>query len=150
MGLFDFVVDVGKALFGGGEPETPEDHAQALKKELDSMELGTEGVEVEVEGDTAVLKGNVADQSIFEKAVLAVGNTLGVSHVKTDDVKVAAADAGEARMHTVQKGETLWGIAQEAYGNGAKYNEIFEANRPMLTHPDKIYPGQMLRLPPLD
>jgi nucleoid-associated protein YgaU len=32
-------------------------------------------------------------------------------------------------------------------GNGARYEEIFEANKPMLSHPDKIYPGQMLRIP---
>ena len=49
----------------------------------------------------------------------------------------------------MEKGDTLWAIAEKAYGNGAKYEAIFEANKPMLTHPDKIYPGQVLRIPDL-
>jgi nucleoid-associated protein YgaU len=49
------------------------------------------------------------------------------------------------------KGDTLWAIAEKFYGKGKgkEYNRIFEANRPMLSHPDKIYPGQTLRIPPL-
>ena len=46
------------------------------------------------------------------------------------------------------KGDTLSKIAKEHYGNANLYNKIFEANRPMLSHPDKIYPGQKLRIPP--
>ena len=48
---------------------------------------------------------------------------------------------------TIKKGDTLWAIAEKTLGNGSKYEAIFEANKPMLTHPDKIYPGQMLRIP---
>jgi nucleoid-associated protein YgaU len=36
------------------------------------------------------------------------------------------------------------------YGKASKYHQIFEANRPMLSDPDKIYPGQVLRIPELD
>ena len=148
MGLFSFIADAGKALFGGGAPPSPEAHADALKKELDSHDLGTDKVEVAVEGDTAVIKGEVADQSIFEKAILAVGNTFGISKVQADEVKVAAAPAPAApRFHTVKKGDTLWAIAKKEYGDGNKYPAIFEANKPMLKDPDKIYPGQVLRIP---
>lgn len=52
-------------------------------------------------------------------------------------------------MYTVQKGDTLSAIAKKHYGDASKYNAIFEANKPMLTHPDKIYPGQVLRIPKL-
>ncbi len=147
MGLFDFVKAAGKALGISGEDETPT--ADALKKELDSHGLGTKGVEVEVKGDTAVIKGDVADQSIFEKAVIAVGNSLGISKVEASEVQVGGSDAAAPHLHTVVKGDTLWAIAEKAYGKGGgpKYNKIFEANRPMLTHPDKIYPGQVLRIP---
>lgn len=55
-----------------------------------------------------------------------------------------------SRTYTVQKGDTLWKISTSMYGNGAKYTVIFEANKPMLSDPDKIYPGQVLRIPPLD
>lgn len=149
MGFFDFIGDAGKALFGGGKPEDEDKHAEALKKELDSHDLGTEEVKVKVEGDTAVITGQVADQSIFEKAVLAVGNTFGISKVKADDVKLSGGDVGEPRFHTVAKGDTLWAVAKKEYGDGSKYMVIYEANTPMLSHPDKIYPGQVLRIPEL-
>jgi len=151
MGIFDFVKSVGKQLGIGSEETAPE--AADLKKELDSHGLGTENVEVVVEGDKAIIKGEVADQSIFEKAIMAVGNTLGVSQVEAAEVKIAddsAAGVDAPVFHEVKKGDTLWAISKRAYGNGAKYETIFEANRPMLSDPDKIYPGQMLRIPPLD
>jgi len=55
-----------------------------------------------------------------------------------------------SKNYTVVKGDTLGKIAKEFYGNAAKYPLIFEANKPMLSDPDKIYPGQMLRIPPMD
>lgn len=153
MGLFSFVKSVGKKL-GIGSEDTPPS-ADELKKELDSFDLGSENLTVEIDGDTAVIKGEVADQSIFEKAIVAVGNTLGISNVQADDIKLASADgavAADVRLHEVKKGDNLWKIAEAAYGKGKgpKYTVIFEANEPMLKHPDKIYPGQMLRIPPLD
>ncbi|TPN72520.1 BON domain-containing protein, partial [Mesorhizobium sp. B1-1-5] len=81
MGMFDFVKSVGKKLGIGGDEEAAPS-ADTLKKELDSHKLGTDGVQVVVQGDTAVLKGVGKDQSVFEKAVIAVGNTLGVSKVQ--------------------------------------------------------------------
>ena len=160
MGIFDFVKSVGKKL-GIGDDDAPD--ADALKKELDSHNLGTEKLEIEVKGDKAIIKGEVADQSIFEKAIIAVGNTLGVSKVEAKEmvispdgsVKTADATGGipsDPRFVTVKKGDNLWKIATKAYGKGkgSKYTVIFEANRPMLTHPDKIYPGQVLRIPELD
>ena len=165
MGLFSFIKSAGKKL-GIGDDEAPE--AEAVKKELDSFDLGTKNVQVSVEGDKCVLKGVVADQTAFEKAVVAVGNTLGISKVEAADLKViapgsdlkitqadmadllkASAPAGEPVLYTVKKGDNLWKIAETHYGKGkgAKHTIIFDANRPMLSHPDKIYPGQVLRIP---
>ena len=146
MGIFDFIKAAGKAIGIGAEDTPPT--AEELKKELDSFDLGTDKVDVEVEGDKVVLKGEVADQDILEKAIVAVGNTLGISKVETH---VSAPDATDPDFYTVKKGDSLWKIAERQYGKGkgAKYNVIFEANRPMLKHPDKIYPGQVLRIPPL-
>ena len=55
---------------------------------------------------------------------------------------------GGEQTYTVAKGDTLSKIAKEFYGEANKYHQIFEANKPMLKDPDKIYPGQMLRIPP--
>ena len=82
-----------------------------------------------------------------------MGNTLGVSKVEASEIKVAAEPANAPKdptFHEVKKGDTLWAIASKHYGNGSKYEAIFEANKPTLTHPDKIYPGQILRIPDLD
>ncbi|MBQ9406741.1 MAG: peptidoglycan-binding protein LysM [Desulfovibrio sp.] len=145
MGLFTFIKDVGDKIFGSGKANAAE-----LKKDLDSLGLDTKDLEVEVEGDQVVLKGSAKDQETLEKAVLQVGNKVGISGVKTDDVTVTAP-AGESAFYEVKKGDTLWKIAETHYGKGkgAKYTVIFEANRPMLKDPDKIYPGQKLRIPPL-
>lgn len=150
MGIFDFVKNVGKKLGIGDDEEAPD--ADSLKKELDSHSLGTDGVKVEVVGDKAVLKGVVSDQSVFEKAVVAVGNTLGISKVEAGELTLAAEPAKDPVFYTVKKGDNLWKIAEANYGKGkgSKYPVIFEANKPMLKDPDKIYPGQVLRIPALD
>ncbi|MBK8456175.1 MAG: peptidoglycan-binding protein LysM [Phyllobacteriaceae bacterium] len=170
MGIFDFVKSVGKKL-GIGDDDAPP-AAPDLKKELDSHKLGTETVTVKVEGDKAILSGVVKDQSIFEKAIIAVGNTLGISKVEAAELKVMAPDSGlkldgsvdmtalvkaatpakQPTFHTVKKGENLWKIAEAHYGKGkgAKHDIIFMANKPMLKHPDKIYPGQVLRIPEIE
>ena len=69
---------------------------------------------------------------------------------EVDDQLEMAGAAPEPVFYTVQRGDTLSGIAKEQYGNAMKYPMIFEANRPMLKDPDRIYPGQVLRIPPLD
>ncbi|MEL6977107.1 MAG: peptidoglycan-binding protein LysM [Pseudomonadota bacterium] len=141
MGVFDFVKSAGEMLFG--KDEDPK--AEAVKEELEKHALDVEGVEIEVEGDTVKIKGSAASQEAREKAILAVGNIAGVA--KVEDALETAEAGAEAVFHTVEKGDTLWAIATAHLGDGNKYPEIFEANKPMLTHPDKIYPGQVLRIP---
>jgi len=53
-------------------------------------------------------------------------------------------------MYTVQSGDSLSKIAKQHYGNAMKYTVIFEANTPMLMDPNKIYPGQVLSIPPVE
>ena len=135
MGLFSFLKKAGKKLKGGDDAPTAED----LVKEVEDLGLDTAGVEIKVEGDTVKVEGAAASDEMKEKIILAVGNVDGVAAVE--------AEADAAVFHTVEKGDTLWAVAQKTLGDGNRYNEIFEANKPMLSHPDKIYPGQMLRIP---
>ena len=152
MGLFSFAKSIGKKLGLGDDEE--EAKAEELQKELASHNLGTENVQIEVKDGKAVLKGKVADQATLEKAIIAVGNTIGVAEVQTEVEVDEAADKAEKEpvFYTVKKGDNLWKIAEAQYGKGkgAKHTVIFEANQPMLTHPDKIYPGQVLRIPAID
>jgi nucleoid-associated protein YgaU len=147
MGLFDFAKKVGAKIFGASEAQAAP--ADELKKEAAKHGLDTSNINVEVNGDKVVLTGSAMSTEEAEKIILAMGNTMGVAQIEN---KLAVNDAVAAsKMYTVAKGDTLWKIAETNYGKGkgGQYNVIFEANRPMLSHPDKIYPGQVLRIPPL-
>jgi len=142
MGLFSFVKNAGKSLFGG-KADAAEPSVDALQSELKELGLDASGVELKIDGDKVVVGGKAVDAETKEKIILAVGNVEGVGAVETTD----DADTAEAVFHTVVKGDTLSAIAKKTLGNANLYNQIFEANKPMLTHPDKIYPGQVLRIP---
>lgn len=140
MGLWNFAKNAGSKLFGGGAAEAaePED---LLLSQVEELGLDASGLEISVDGDTVKVEGEAVSQEMKEKVILAVGNVEGVAQVEDN------AGGAEPVFHTVEKGDTLWAIATKALGNGARYTEIFEANRPMLSDPDKIYPGQVLRIP---
>jgi nucleoid-associated protein YgaU len=147
MGLFDFAKKVGKKIFGASEAQAAP--ADELKKEAAKHGLDTSNIDVHVEGDKVVLTGNAMSMEEAEKIIIAMGNTMGVAQVES---KLAVNDAVAAsKMYTVKSGDNLSKIAEMHYGKGkgGQYNVIFEANKPMLSHPDKIYPGQVLRIPPL-
>ncbi len=147
MGLWSFAKSVGAKLLGGSEAQAAP--ADALKKEAAKHGLDMSGVEVHVEGDKVKLSGKALSTEEAEKISLAIGNTAGVASVE-NNLSVAKT-APESKTYTVKKGDSLWKIAEENYGkgNGAKHTVIFEANKPMLSDPDKIYPGQVLRIPAL-
>ena len=77
--------------------------------------------------------------------MLALGNVEGIGSV--DSQLNILNPEPEAKFYTVESGDSLSKISKEMYGDPMKYQQIFEANQPMLTHPDKIYPGQVLRIP---
>ena len=58
-----------------------------------------------------------------------------------------AAGAALGQYHVVAKGETLGKIAEKFYGDSSLYKDIFEANKDVLKDPNKIFPGQKLRIP---
>ena len=141
MGLWSFVKDAGSSLFGGKADAATVPDAEAIKADMDKMGLDTSGVEIKVDGDRVKVEGTAVSPEMKEKIILAAGNVQGVAEVE------AEADAAAPVFYTVKKGDTLSHIAKETLGKASLYPAIFEANKPMLTHPDKIYPGQMLRIP---
>lgn len=162
MGMFDFIKDAGEKIFKPGEAKAE----AAIVKHIGSYGLDISGLKVEVDGQTAVIEGQAKDVATREKAVLVAGNIEGIE--KVDDRMTVASSGADfsavtggssavvgaggtgdwtSRTYTVVKGDTLSKISKEMYGDANKYNTIFEANKPMLKDPDKIYPGQVLRIP---
>ena len=154
MAFFDFLGNAGKKLLGKG------DDSEAIKNEIESSfsELPVQGLVVEVDGETVALGGVATDVATKEKAILIAGNVEGVSKVDADQLvtltqiseeKVREEEVFEPVFYSIQKGDTLWGIASEFYGNGSKYPLIVEANLEVIKDADLIYPGQSIRIPEL-
>jgi nucleoid-associated protein YgaU len=165
MGLLSFFKDAGEKLFGKGEAHaattaaatdpSPEKiaaanaaAAKAIEDYIRAMNLEATGLLVEFDSTSSVVtvRGIAADQATREKIVLCCGNVAGVASV--NDQLSVEVPVDESKYYTVKSGDTLSKVAKEFYGNANAYMQIFEANKPMLSHPDKIYPGQTLRIPP--
>jgi len=159
MGLLSFIKEAGEKLFGGSSAHaaTPAADpaaantaaADAIKAYIEKQNLGLSNLAVAYDGASGkvTLQGDAPSQEAVEKASLAAGNVSSV--VSVDNQLKSSAPADEAQYHDVVRGDTLSAISKKYYGDANKYNAIFEANKPMLTHPDKIYPGQKLRIPKL-
>jgi nucleoid-associated protein YgaU len=163
MSLISFIKDAGEKLFKKPEPAAQTTQAQATPDSPDVLNakagdaiqayvaqqgLGIENLDVKFDGASGkvTISGNAPSQEAAEKAVLCCGN---VAHVASVENKLSVPEGQAAQFHDVVKGDTLSAISKKYYGDANKYNAIFEANKPMLTHPDKIYPGQKLRIPKL-
>lgn len=145
MGVFKFIKNKGKELIQDRNTVA----ANAIKKEVSDLGLGDDlggDFRVLVDGSKVKLEGKVPDQATKEKIILAAGNVGGISEVE-DGLKARKGAKDEAVFYTVKSGDSLSKIAKRFLGDAMKYPDIFEANTPMLTHPDKIYPGQVLRIP---
>ena len=166
MALIDFIRDAGEKLFrtGAASATSGQQTQQASSAEagvkaadaaagdailayIQAQKLDATALTVTYDSSTstATVYGVAPDQATREKIILSAGNVSSVSHV--DDRMSVEQSGPEARFYAVKSGDTLSKIAKESYGDANQYTKIFEANRPMLKSPDKIYPGQMLRIP---
>ncbi|MCR4540592.1 MULTISPECIES: peptidoglycan-binding protein LysM [unclassified Pseudomonas] len=145
MSIFSFVKEAGAKLIDLLTPGNA-NAGENLKKHIEDVGLGNPNVHATVDGDKVTITGEVASQEEKEKIILAAGNIAGVASVE-DQITVSGPVVAAARFVVVKKGDTLSAISLAVYGNANQYNKIFEANKPMLSHPDKIYPGQTLRIP---
>jgi len=165
MGLMSFIKEAGEKLFGKGEAKAAQEAAakEATAENLERLNkaagdaivayIGTQGLKVDAlavgfDGatGTVTVSGQAPDQATKEKVLLCCGNVENV--VAVNDMLTVVTPEPEAKYYTVVKGDNLSKISKEFYGTPNKYPAIFEANKPMLSHPDKIYPGQVLRIPP--
>ncbi len=145
MGFFDFASSIGNKLFGKDD-----DPAEAISDHIEKDNPGVKDLKVEVNDGVATVKGEAKDQSAFEKAILMAGNVIGISEVKAEGLSVEegqAATPSDDQFYTIEKGDTLWAIAAEHLGNGAKYTEIVDANLEVIKDADLIFPGQKIRIP---
>lgn len=142
MGLLDFAADIGKKLFGDDE----DDAGDKIKSYIEEDNPGVEDLKIAVDDGVAKVSGKAKDQSAFEKAILMAGNVFGIGRVEADELEAPEASE-KVEYYEIQSGDTLWAIASKFLGNGAKYTEIFEANREVIKDPDLIYPGQKIRIP---
>lgn len=145
MSIFSFVKEAGEKLIDLLTPGNA-NAGEELKKHVEQVGLGNPNITATVDGDKVTVSGEVATQEEKEKIILAAGNIKGVASVE-DQIIVSGPVVVASRFVVVKSGDTLSAISKTVYGDANKYNKIFEANKPMLSHPDKIYPGQTLRIP---
>jgi hypothetical protein len=152
MSLFGFVKDIGRRLFNKDE-----EAAEKIKEHILAHNPGVENLEVTFENGIVGLSGRCTNKDAFQKCVLMAGNVQGVIDVYATGLvpyvdpaappKTAAAAEPEEIYYVIEKGDTLWKIAAKFLGSGNRYPEIFEANREVILDPDKIFPGQKIRIP---
>ncbi len=166
MGLMSFMKEAGEKLFGKGEAKAAQDavasaptaeNVAALSKaagdsivgyiNAQGLPGGNLDVGFDADSATVTVAGQVDDQATKEKILLCCGNVAGVAAV--NDLMTVVTPEPEAQFHVVVSGDNLSKIAKKFYGDANQYPVIFEANKPMLSHPDRIYPGQALRIPAL-
>ena len=158
MGLLSFIKEAGEKLLhidtaapaaAAASPDADAGAANAIKTYITNQGIDTSKLDVTYDNasTTVTLAGSVPDQASKEKSVVSAGNVHGVSAVNHDSLNVDAP-APAATFHDVVAGDTLSAVSLRVYGHANKYEQIFEANKPMLKSPDRIYPGQKLVIPP--
>ncbi len=153
MGLLDFLRDAGDDLFGNKKGNEADSIRDKIEKELRG---NIDNLGVLFNDGRVELHGTAKSQAAKEKAALLAGNVKGVNSVNDDNLKVAGQQAAASASapaqpattyYTIEKGDTLSKIASRFYGDAQKYHQIFDANREVIQDPDKIYPGQKIRIP---
>jgi nucleoid-associated protein YgaU len=161
MSLFGFAKDIGRRLFNKDE-----EAADKIKEHILAHNPGVEDLKVTYERGIVDLSGRCTNKDAFQKCILMAGNVEGVADVYAsglqpyvDPVAVAAAAAAaeaataeaaavpEEQYYVIEKGDTLWAIAKKFLGEGNRWSELFEANKEVILDPDKIFPGQKIRIP---
>jgi nucleoid-associated protein YgaU len=103
-----------------------------------------------LDGQTATGRAGASLQPVTKEITMQEKNPPGWGvppDATPEQPDAAPADSAYTQWYEVKKGDTLWKIAKEMYGDGSLYPEIFKANQDTLSDPDKIQVGQKLRIP---
>ena len=146
MGLFDFAKDIGRQLF-----DTDDEAADNIKQHLEVKLSGIKNVAVEFDDGVATVCGDCVNEATRDSAVLLVGDIKGVEKVVADDLTFPEPKPEEPKekveYYEIVSGDTLGKIAKHFYGSASKYTRIAEANKELIPDPNKIYPGQKIKIP---
>ena len=146
MSLFDFAKDVGRQLF-----DTDDEAADNIKQHLDIKLSGLNDLTVEFDDGVATICGECTNEATRNKAILIAGDIKGVEKVVADDLTFPEPKVEEPKekveYYEIVSGDTLGGIAKRFYGNASKYTRIHEANKELIPDPNRIYPGQKIKIP---
>ncbi len=153
MGLVSFLKGAGEKVFGKSDETLEREKAEAIVNHINKYDLKVKDLLVTVDGETVTLNGEVSSVLERNRVVVVTGNVSGISAVNDNlalNIPEPVITEPEKQYYTVVSGDYLSKISKRVYGDAMKYNIIFEANKPMLTDPDKIYPGQVLVIPALE
>ena len=145
MGLFDFAKDVGRQLF-----DTDAEAADNIRQHLEIKLSGISNLDVAFDDGVATICGNCPNEATRNNAILIAGDVQGVEKIIADDLKFPEPVEEEKEkfdLYEIVSGDTLGGIAKKFYGKASLYTRIHEANKELIPDPNKIYPGQKIKIP---
>ena len=145
MSLFDFAKDVGRQLF-----DTDSEAADNIREHLEIKLSGIKNLDVKFDDGVATICGDCVNEATRTSALLIAGNIKGVEKVIADGLKFPEPKEEEkekVEFYEIVSGDTLGGIAKKFYGKASLYTRIHEANKELIPDPNKIYPGQKIKIP---
>ena len=146
MSLFDFAKELGRKVF-----DTDAEAADKIRDDLNVRLTGVKNLAVEFDDGVCTLSGECPNEATHNLAVLVAGDVKGVKKVIADDLKYPEPPPEEEKpkfeIYEIVSGDTLGGIAKRYYGKASLYTRIHEANKELIPDPNKIYPGQKIRIP---
>jgi nucleoid-associated protein YgaU len=145
MGLLDFAKDVGRQLF-----DTDAEAADNIRQHLEVKLSGISNLDVAFDDGVATICGECVNEATRNNAILIAGNVKGVEKIIADDLTFPEPVEEEKEKfdtYEIVSGDTLGAIAKRFYGKASLYTRIHEANKELIPDPNKIYPGQKIKIP---
>lgn len=145
MSLLDFAKDVGRQLFN-----TDAEAADNIKQDLEIKLSGIKDLDVKFDDGVATICGECVNEATRTSALLIAGDVKGVEKIIADGLtfpEPAEEEKEKIEVYEIVSGDTLGGIAKRFYGKASLYTRIHEANKELIPDPNKIYPGQKIKIP---